>query len=105
MEVGRQMLAVAAVFLLLGAVLWLLRRASVASRAASRAASLHRWLYSARGARVAPPLERVGRLALTPQHTLHLVRIQGSEIVVATHPQGCSVLSAAAQTNAREARA
>jgi hypothetical protein len=35
----------------------------------------------------------VERLALTPQHTLHVVRINGRELVVATHPQGCSVVT------------
>jgi len=37
------------------------------------------------------------RLALTPQHTLHLVRIQGREVLVATHPQGCSVVTTATE--------
>jgi hypothetical protein len=37
------------------------------------------------------------RLALTPQHTLHLVRINGREVLVATHPQGCSVVANAAE--------
>jgi hypothetical protein len=31
---------------------------------------------------------------LTAQHAVHLVRIDGRELVVATHPQGCSLLSA-----------
>ncbi len=35
----------------------------------------------------------VGRLVLTPQHTLHLVCIPGREVLVATHPQGCSVVT------------
>ncbi len=39
----------------------------------------------------------VERLALTPQHTLHIVRINGSEVLLATHPQGCSVIPAAAE--------
>jgi hypothetical protein len=39
----------------------------------------------------------VERLALTPQHTLHIVRINGREVLVATHPQGCSVVTPAAE--------
>jgi hypothetical protein len=30
---------------------------------------------------------------LTPQHTLHIVRVNGREILIATHPQGCSVVT------------
>jgi len=41
------------------------------------------------GARI---LETVERLALTPQHSLHLVRVGGREVVVATHPQGSTLL-------------
>jgi hypothetical protein len=33
------------------------------------------------------------RLALTPQHTLHRIRVDGGEILLATHPQGCSVVT------------
>ena len=39
------------------------------------------------------PFQTAGRLSLTPQHTLHLVRFGGRELLVATHPQGCSVLA------------
>ena len=42
-------------------------------------------------------LESVERLALTPQHSLHLVRIGGREVVVATHPQGCALLTERSQ--------
>jgi flagellar biogenesis protein FliO len=38
-------------------------------------------------------LEALERLALTPQHSLHLVRIGGREVVVATYPQGCVLLT------------
>lgn len=70
----RQMLAVLLVFGLLGATLWKLRSGGFPTRSS--------------GARIASE----GRLALTPQHTIHLLRIDGRELVVATHPQGCSVL-------------
>jgi flagellar biogenesis protein FliO len=38
-------------------------------------------------------LETLGRVALTPQHAIHLVRVNGQELVVATHPHGCSLLN------------
>jgi hypothetical protein len=73
-EVTRQILAVAVVLALLAGTLWKLRARPVA------------WAGPAR-------LASAGRLALTPQHSLHLVRIGGREIVLVTHPHGCSVLS------------
>ena len=79
MEALRQVSAVLAVFGLLGAALWMLRRGGMAT---------------ARGWRrpQGKSLESMERLSLTPQHALHLVRIQGRELVVATHPQGCALL-------------
>jgi len=44
-----------------------------------------------------PRLESRGRIALTASHAVHLVRIDGQELVVATHPQGCSLLWTATQ--------
>ncbi len=75
----RQMLAVLLVFGLLGAAVWKLRSGPFARRSA--------------GSRMASE----GRLALTPQHAVHLVRIDGREFVVATHPQGCSVVGEVAE--------
>jgi len=37
-------------------------------------------------------LEQLERLALTPQHTLHVVRIDAREVVLATHVRGCTLL-------------
>jgi flagellar biogenesis protein FliO len=37
-------------------------------------------------------LEPVERLSLTQQHSIHLVRIHGRELLVATHPHGCTLL-------------
>ena len=72
----RQGLAVLLVFTLLSVAVWKLRGGGPLLRpnASARLAS-------------------AGRLALTPQHTVHLLRIDGMEMIVATHPQGCSVLS------------
>ena len=38
-------------------------------------------------------LESIERLTLTATHSLHLVRIGEREVVVATHPQGCTLLN------------
>ena len=38
----------------------------------------------------ASELQLVDRLSLTQQHALHIVRVHGREILVATHPQGCT---------------
>ena len=82
MEIARQMTGMMFVFALLGAALWAVRRGGALSfgrvlRTPSRARSL----------------ESIERLALTPQHSLHLVRIGGREVVVATYPQGCALLT------------
>jgi flagellar biogenesis protein FliO len=78
METMRQVSSVLAVFAILGVVLWALRRGGLA-----RIRGLRRETKS---------LESIERLALTPQHALHLVKIGGREMVVATHPQGCALL-------------
>jgi len=78
MEMARQILSVLAVFGLLGAALWTMRRGGFANIRALR--------------RDAKSLESIERLPLTPQHALHLVKIRGRELVVATHPQGCALL-------------
>lgn len=88
MDVGtlRQALSVLLVFSLLGLALWKLRRPGTALRSPWRGP----WGKTGASTRA---LETVERLALTPQHMLHLVRVQGREVVVATHPQGCTVLA------------
>jgi flagellar biogenesis protein FliO len=84
-EIARQVSAVMLVFALLGVALWTLRRGAS-------------WRFT-RGLRSpgARSLEAVERLALTPQHSLHLVKIGGREVVVATYPQGCVLLTERAQ--------
>jgi flagellar biogenesis protein FliO len=70
------------VFALLGAALWTLRRGGrLRIPGGMRPAGRGR------------TLESVERLALTPQHSLHLVKIGGRELVVATYPQGCALLT------------
>ena len=74
---ARQALAVLLVFGLLGLTVWRFRKGGSLT------------LRRAKGVR---SLEAAERLALTPQHAIHLIRVQGREIVIATHPQGCTVI-------------
>jgi flagellar biogenesis protein FliO len=88
MDVLRQVFSVLLVFSLLGAALWALRRGG---RISFQGFARKRILGNTRS------MAAVERLVLTPQHTLHLVCIHGREILVATHPQGCSVVTPAAE--------
>jgi hypothetical protein len=93
MDVLRQVFSVLLVFSLLGAVLWALRRGGRISfqRFTVRSLARKRALGNTKS------MVAVERLALTTQHTLHLVRINGREVLVATHPQGCSVVTTVAE--------
>jgi flagellar biogenesis protein FliO len=82
----RQVLSVLLVFSLLGAVLWALRRGGRISFSGFARKQGHTRSMIA-----------VERLALTPQHSLHMVRVNGREFVVATHPQGCTLVTAVAE--------
>jgi flagellar biogenesis protein FliO len=84
MDVLRQAGSVLLVFSLLGAVLWALRRGG---RISIQGFARKRLLGSTK------EMASLERLALTPQHTLHRVLVCGREILVATHPQGCTVLT------------
>ncbi len=42
-------------------------------------------------ARASGPAELVQRLPLTPQHSLHLIRVEGETLVVLTYPGGAAV--------------
>jgi hypothetical protein len=42
-------------------------------------------------------LQTVERVSLTQHHTLHVVRIHGTEVVLATYPNGCTVIDATEQ--------
>lgn len=98
MDVLRQVFSILLVFSLLGAVLWVLRRGgniSFQGLAWKRALG-----YQTGNTR---SMIAVERLVLTPQHTLHLVCIHGREVLVATHPQGCSVVTGGATMAAERA--
>lgn len=80
MEIARQVLAVVFVLALLGAALWALRHGTAPLQA------LRSGKTQERGFKV------VERIALTPQHSLHIIRRGSEEWILATHPQGCSVI-------------
>ena len=80
MEVAHQLAAVVFVLALLGLALRVLRRGTMP-------------LLSLRGRRGPDDaLQAVSRIALTPQHSLHVVRSGSEEWILATHPQGCTVI-------------
>ena len=79
MDIVRQSLAITLVLALLWAALWLLRRKGalgIASRKAGDPGSI----------------ESHGRLALSQQHSIHVVRVRDRELVLALHPSGVTLL-------------
>ena len=81
MEWTEQLLAVIAVLGLLCGSLWLLKRKGWARTGFRRPARPGQ-----------PRLEVIDRLALGPQHSLHLVRLADRTLLVGLSPQGCSLL-------------
>jgi flagellar biogenesis protein FliO len=79
MDYVGQVVAVAAVLGLLGAVLAWARRRGLGGLART-------------GRPGGRKLEALERLSLGPQHTLHLVRMGEQALVVACSPAGCAVL-------------
>ncbi len=82
MEVTEQIAMVLAVFALLGALLWFLKRRGMASLNL-------RTRRSSNGRRV----EVLERVPLTPQHALHLVRVSDKVLLIGTAPSGCTLLN------------
>ena len=78
MDFGQQYLGAAIVLGLLGAALWWLRRRGYATVLPGRRADRK--------------LQSIERLPLGPQHTLYLVRIAGTVLLVACSPAGCALL-------------
>ena len=91
MEAIQQMAAVAVVLLLLGATLWVLRRRGLAS-------------LSLGNRPVGRRLQCLERLPLGPQHTLHLVRVGETELLLASSPSGCSLVERLARGTAEVER-
>jgi flagellar biosynthetic protein FliO len=81
MDIVRQSLAITFVFALLFAALWLLRK-----KGALR-------LRSGRARGEPGVLESRGRLALSQQHSIHLVRVGQRDLVLALYPSGVTLLA------------
>ena len=94
MDIVRQVLAVGFVFALLWAALWLLRRRGALN------------IRMPRSSRDRGLLESRAKLSLSAQHSLHVMRADDRQLVVAVHPSGVSLLSdrpfAAAPAEIRE---
>jgi flagellar biosynthetic protein FliO len=92
MDFGQQYLGAVVVLALLGLALWWLRRRGYAAVMPGR--------------RAVRKMESIERLPLGPQHTLHLVRIGGTALLVACSPTGCVLLQTvpAAQVETAEVR-
>jgi flagellar biosynthetic protein FliO len=68
------------VLLLLVGTLWVLRRRGITG-------------VTLRHRSAARRVESLERLPLGPQHTLHLVRVRETELLVASSPTGCSLVA------------
>ena len=79
MEVLQSLAAVGAVLGLLSATLWWLGRRGFAVRLPLKRPAARR-------------LECLERLPLSPQHTLHLVRVGDTALLLASTPAGCTVV-------------
>jgi flagellar biogenesis protein FliO len=79
MEFFRQVAAVGGVLTLLGATLWCLRRRGFSGILPVKTPACRR-------------LERLERLSLGPQHTLHLVRVGDMALLLASTPSGCALV-------------
>src|SRR5690348_7336269 len=76
----QQITAVFLVLALLGVALWFLRTKGLAQyRGPARRKS-------------ARHLEAIARLPLTPQHSVHLIRVSDHTILLAVSPSGCTLV-------------
>lgn len=81
MESIQQALTVVLVLGLLGGALWWLRRKGMAQFA-----------FKGPGGGKRRTIQVIERMALTPQHSLHLVRVADRTMLIAASPAGCSIL-------------
>jgi flagellar biogenesis protein FliO len=62
--------------------------------AARLALARARWFRPGHGTKlVSRSLELIDRVALSPQHSLHLVRLAGKAWIIAAHAGGCTLLA------------
>ncbi len=80
-----QLVPVIAVFGVLAAALWLLKRRGLASFSP---------LWNRGPQTGARKLEVIERIALTPTHSLHLVRVSGQVVLIGVAPSVCNCLLA-----------
>jgi len=93
MEMFQQFFAIAAVLGVLCGGLWLLKRKGyVQSRIRRPNGDGH------------PRLEVLDRLALTPHHSLHLVRLADRTLLIGLSPNGCELLESGAELTSRLGR-
>ena len=79
MDIVRQSLAIVFVFALLWTALWFVRKKG--------------WTGMIRRAKPLPGLlESRGKLVLTAQHSVHLIRIGDRNLILALHPDGVTFL-------------
>lgn len=86
MEDIQQVMAVIAVLIALGTSLYVLR-----------SKGLVRFAMQGKPGSNTRRLQSVERLPLTAQHSLHLVKVGGREILIAVSPSGCSVIEGASR--------
>lgn len=92
MDMLQQISAVGFVFLLLGGVVWALRK--------NRSSQTMRLPWLSRSApKPGRQMELLDRLPLTPQHSLHVVRVLEATYLVATHTGGTTMVPVAAPAN------
>jgi flagellar biosynthetic protein FliO len=84
MEAFQQLWAVVVVLGILCGGLWLLKRKGWARNAVRRGVDDG-----------LPRLEIVDRLSLTPQHSLHLIRMADRTLLIGLSPNGCNLLESA----------
>ena len=86
MESTQQALSVVLVLGLLGGALWWLRRKGMAQ-----------FGFKTPGSSRSRSIQVIERISLTPQHTLHLVRVADRTMLIAASPSGCSILEGFAE--------
>jgi len=91
MDFVQQMAAAGAVLTLLAATLWWLRRKGFAGVLPARKTAGRR-------------LECLERLALGPQHTLHLVRLGERALLLASTPAGCTLVESVPHRQIEDSR-
>lgn len=103
MESLQQILAVFFVLVLLGGTLYWLRTRGMA-RFSSGRFSLGSFSLGVSGGAKTRRMQTIDRLSLTPQHSLHLVRVDGRMLLIAVSPGGCSIIEGSGQEVSKDER-